>query len=176
MPFKDPERARQYRKEYREKNKEKLLSNHRIWRFKRFKRMKKEEPEKYKEYFDNLHNNYIPKKKTWQELKHNTEAHFDRYPGRRQFKQYKGSANAKLLGFHLNEELFCSLLRQPCAFCGKPEANGIDRYDNDQGYTIENSVPCCWPCNEFKKSRHGDEYLLMCTTITEHTKIKIPPT
>lgn len=36
--------------------------------------------------------------------------------------------------------------------------NGIDRLDNNLGYTIENSVPCCKPCNESKKDRTVDEF------------------
>ena len=28
--------------------------------------------------------------------------------------------------------------------------NGIDRYDNNIGYTLQNCVPCCWICNRAK--------------------------
>lgn len=31
--------------------------------------------------------------------------------------------------------------------------NGIDRIDNSIGYTLENSVTCCWSCNESKLAK-----------------------
>jgi hypothetical protein len=37
--------------------------------------------------------------------------------------------------------------------------NGIDRLDSTKGYSIENCVPCCWPCNNFKLGRNKEEFL-----------------
>ena len=46
------------------------------------------------------------------------------------------------------------LFHKPCYICSaepqKGKFNGIDRLDNSKGYTIENSYPCCWPCNYSK--------------------------
>lgn len=42
---------------------------------------------------------------------------------------------------------------KPCHYCGGTLAEygyGIDRKDNKVGYTPENSLPCCKPCNSIK--------------------------
>ncbi len=36
--------------------------------------------------------------------------------------------------------------------------NGVDRKDGGD-YTLENSVPCCWDCNEMKSDRSCEEFL-----------------
>lgn len=43
-----------------------------------------------------------------------------------------------------------------CIYCSRelPEfGHGIDRKDNDIGYTLENSVPCCAECNSLKSNK-----------------------
>lgn len=66
-------------------------------------------------------------------------------------------------------EGFLSLIHSSCFYCGKSEAGGVDRYDNDLGYDDQgNSKPCCWPCNEMKSSKHGDEFLRICGTIAKN--------
>ena len=37
-------------------------------------------------------------------------------------------------------------------------SNGIDRIDNDVGYTVENSVTCCKHCNYAKRNRSLEEF------------------
>ena len=54
----------------------------------------------------------------------------------------------------------------PCSYCGRlcdPSIdyyNGIDRIDNNIGYTIDNSVSCCKYCNFAKNDFLLDEFLL----------------
>jgi 5-methylcytosine-specific restriction endonuclease McrA len=36
--------------------------------------------------------------------------------------------------------------------------HGIDRVDNTKGYTIENSRPCCFRCNQAKSSMTEQEF------------------
>jgi len=48
----------------------------------------------------------------------------------------------------------CKILwLKPCEYCGK-EINStgvsLDRLDNSGGYTKDNVVPCCGPCNKIK--------------------------
>ncbi|GAG94020.1 unnamed protein product, partial [marine sediment metagenome] len=45
------------------------------------------------------------------------------------------------------------------------EKIGIDRKNNNIGYTIKNSVPCCWPCNKFKRAIDSKYFLYMCKKI-----------
>lgn len=73
----------------------------------------------------------------------------------------------------LTREQWLALTQKPCAYCGTPPSHrvkassgigdficsGIDRVDNAQGYTPENSVPCCFRCNSFKSDFTKEEFL-----------------
>jgi hypothetical protein len=44
------------------------------------------------------------------------------------------------------------MITRPCEYCGtNNERNGIDRKNNEIGYTLDNSVPCCIRCNALKR-------------------------
>ncbi len=81
------------------------------------------------------------------------------------YNSYKRSARTRGYDFDLTKEEFKKIATKPCYFCGddskqnyhkKKAANGhwyftgIDRYDNDKGYSVENCVPCCSLCNTMK--------------------------
>ena len=67
------------------------------------------------------------------------------------YNRYVSSAKKRNKEFKLTKHLFKSLINKECNYCFQKEAyNGIDRRDNDQGYTYENSVPCCKMCNRAK--------------------------
>jgi hypothetical protein len=64
----------------------------------------------------------------------------------------KRGAAKRGLPFDLTNEQFETLLKRRCYLCGA-EPNpliGVDRIDNTKGYTVENSVSCCWVCNRMK--------------------------
>ena len=44
---------------------------------------------------------------------------------------------------------------------GRTANSNLDRKDNTQGYSKENCVVCCWPCNELKGSRLSYEEMLL---------------
>lgn len=108
----------------------------------------------------------------------------------------KKAAFSRDLGFSLTKEQHKDLILQNCYYCGDPPikynpyitlnkvgrkypilqetidrawivANGIDRVNNAIGYTIENCVPCCHPCNEAKSDRSAEEYLKRCCRVAE---------
>jgi hypothetical protein len=82
------------------------------------------------------------------------------------YKGYKLNATKRNLSFDLTKEDFLNITQQDCFYCGiKPfhkktaknaygyfVYNGVDRLDNSIGYTKENCVPCCKPCNASKNS------------------------
>ena len=51
--------------------------------------------------------------------------------------------------------------------------NGIDRYDNEQGYVISNVRPCCYECNMFKRNRHGDDYIAKAIKYSKATRTQL---
>lgn len=50
--------------------------------------------------------------------------------------------------------------------------NGIDRVDNNKGYTITNSVPCCKDCNFAKRDMTHDEFIAWVTRVFNFTNKK----
>jgi hypothetical protein len=79
------------------------------------------------------------------------------------YKSYMQAAALRGLNFDLSEEIFSVLLKGDCCYCGSPcpesRFNGIDRVDNDCGYTISNSVSCCIICNNMKKTSTKKNFL-----------------
>ena len=84
---------------------------------------------------------------------------------RRRMRSYKYNATKQRnLEWNLTEEQFENITQKDCYYCGaKPNNvaknpiyfgtytyNGIDRVDNNKGYTIDNVVPCCYICNQAK--------------------------
>ncbi len=81
------------------------------------------------------------------------------------FKNYKGisagtsryGAKIRDLCWNLTKSIYNDIVKNNCYLCGKKtskcHSNGIDRFDSEEGYTIENSRPCCGDCN-FMKNRH----------------------
>jgi hypothetical protein len=82
------------------------------------------------------------------------------------FKNYKDQAAQRGVLFDLTRDEFVQLTEQPCYYCGcaprhikKPNHsngshtyNGVDRVDNSKGYTTDNCVPACRPCNSAKNA------------------------
>lgn len=85
------------------------------------------------------------------------------------YNDYKKRAEKKGLEFSITEEEFDEITKNPCIYCNKRKAkchrNGIDRYDNNIGYTIENCVSCCFGCNTMKWNFTYDQFIHKCQTI-----------
>ena len=62
-------------------------------------------------------------------------------------------------GTPITLDRFAVLITQPCIYCGDNGKVGIDRVDNSQGYTLENSASCCKICNFMKKTTTKGEFL-----------------
>lgn len=90
----------------------------------------------------------------------------------RLFTKYQASAAKRKLGFELSKSTFRTLTSDQCFYCGsKPlqtigknewqiyTYNGIDRVDNDIGYTTSNCVTCCKLCNYAKRNMAFNEFI-----------------
>ena len=92
---------------------------------------------------------------------------------RKLYYTYKKSASKRILEFSLSKDEFKDITSKSCVYCGiaplqKYETyangsvyyyNGIDRVNNDIGYTVDNSVPCCFRCNSAKRTDTHDVFL-----------------
>lgn len=75
------------------------------------------------------------------------------------YKSYKRKAESRDLEFELSFDDFYRLIHGSCFYCGVSGLIGVDRKDNDVGYTKENSVSCCKVCNLAKKEMSIQEFV-----------------
>jgi hypothetical protein len=94
-------------------------------------------------------------------------------------KRVKSDATRAGREFNLTLEQVEWLIHQPCHYCGAKNKNtinvrskskgkylirgykynGIDRVDNNIGYTPKNVVPCCHVCNRAKNSMPYEDFI-----------------
>lgn len=87
---------------------------------------------------------------------------------------YKWGAKTRNLEFNLSIDEFKRIIHSNCVYCGiEPKnrtltrnklkltikVNGIDRKDNNKGYTKENSLACCEDCNRAKRNLTYEYFL-----------------
>ncbi len=85
---------------------------------------------------------------------------------------YRANAKRKNNEFSLRREEAVSLFVGECYYCGVKNAMGIDRIDNEKGYTAENSVSCCRVCNYAKRDMKLPDFLSWLGRAYYHTKNK----
>jgi len=96
---------------------------------------------------------------------------------------YKRSAKKRKLVWELSEIQFRKLTKMPCRYCGNPPSakathggrhngdyvyTGIDRQNSKQGYTFNNSVPCCKTCNYAKRDLSEKEFVEWIARVYVH--------
>lgn len=93
------------------------------------------------------------------------------------FKQYLTNAIRRNHSFELTIEEFSALVSKPCYYCSyfkEGEVNGIDRFNNDDGYTLSNCRSSCTECNYMKYIFHPlfliEKAKLLAGHITESEK------
>jgi hypothetical protein len=95
------------------------------------------------------------------------------------YSEYKKRAEQKGLAFELTIEDFNALILENCYICGKKtdenHTNGVDRFDNEQGYTFHNSNACCGECNCMKKEIDYDVLLAQFKKIYDNSHGKEMP-
>jgi len=95
-------------------------------------------------------------------------------------RQAKNQAKYRKLVWELSDEEWERLTQSLCFYCGTPPLqrakryrgvfiyNGIDRVKNNQGYTVENSVPCCWICNRMKQALAVEQFIIHVKKIVQY--------
>src|SRR5574344_1233060 len=91
---------------------------------------------------------------------------------------YKSNAKKRNIKFELEYNDFEKLVNNECYYCGDIKSNklikknykpfyynGIDRINNEIGYTKENCVSCCDFCNKAKRNIPIDEFYNKCYKI-----------
>jgi len=100
---------------------------------------------------------------------------------------YKTDAKNRGYEFKLSRKEFRDIISKNCFYCNEEPSpvsrrknrfngiyigNGIDRVDNNKGYTLDNCVSCCTMCNQLKKNYSLTDFLEKITKIYKHTVLK----
>jgi hypothetical protein len=90
------------------------------------------------------------------------------------YAAYRNSANKRNIPFELTKKEFDKITQGNCYYCGKEPMkrnfnrktssyfhymNGVDRINNDLGYSITNSVTCCDTCNRAKLDHKLSDFI-----------------
>ncbi len=75
------------------------------------------------------------------------------------FKQYKRRSLSKGMKFTIKLQEFNFRITQNCYVCKIKNAKGLDRIDNERGYSWDNIYPCCFDCNRMKSNKSKSEFL-----------------
>lgn len=85
---------------------------------------------------------------------------------RGRYQNYKDASKRRGLAFEITKEQFEGLWRKPCFYCGDAiETVGLDRVDNDKGYTFDNVVSCCKWCNYAKHEGNQLDFIDRCKRV-----------
>ena len=101
-------------------------------------------------------------------------------------RNHRRGAKERNLEQALTDEQMLAIHKKNCHYCGIPPSNtylmprghgsytynGIDRINNDIGYTLDNAVPCCWDCNKFKKIRSYEGFIDKIKQIHSHLNLQ----
>lgn len=94
---------------------------------------------------------------------------------RGKFRRSVTGAKQRGLEFKLTLEQFSSWWQKPCHYCGESIGTiGLDRVDNLQGYTTDNVVPCCRPCNVAKMTQTVGEFVARCHRVAQRHALSHP--
>lgn len=176
--YKDQNAYKAYQKKYRQKNKEQNKKYQKEYQKKNREVIKKKVSEYGKKWYQKNKAKKDAQNKEWSKthkkervkyvqkyVKKNKEKVVAYSKGYQQtsdglFRTTKYGAKKKGNEFLLTKEQFEKLISKPCKYCGEIiERRGIDRIDNNLGYTLENSAPCCKMCNYMKRDYKLEEFL-----------------
>lgn len=98
------------------------------------------------------------------------------------FKRYQTTACRRGILFELSAEDFMRKVTAPCAYCGRPchrqvtksrpeLFTGVDRVSTEQGYTMTNTLPCCWDCNNAKGQGTVEDFVLWARRVAAHSSL-----
>lgn len=105
---------------------------------------------------------------------------------RDKIRSIKRAANDRGHKYELSYEVAALLIKSPCFYCGIVSknniakyvgknkrfcVNGIDRLINSEGYTILNSVSCCYRCNLAKHTMSIDNFVKLVRRIYSHLNL-----
>lgn len=89
---------------------------------------------------------------------------------RKRYAHYQRDAKKRGFAFDLSYTETFALLGQDCHYCNHSGKVGIDRKNPEEGYTLENCLPACWPCNKMKGTMPYLDFIRLVKRIAKHIK------
>lgn len=87
--------------------------------------------------------------------------------------RYATGARRRGLEMGLSPTEFAEIVVRPCEYCGDlSESMGIDRINNDHGYSLDNVAPCCSTCNFMEKTHSRDHFIAHVNKIANHNEAR----
>ena len=179
------EARRQWQKEYDRKRyllkKEELLAKNKEYRIKNKDKIKVRVKEYYEEnkeaievnqkkWRDNNKDKLFEYKKKWRDNNKDKIKAAGKSDNNK-FTTYKRSAEKRGYVFRLSKKEFIGLIHSKCYLCGTEKAEGVDRINNEVGYTTDNSRPCCVFCNKMKWVHSKKEFLEQVAKIHNNNRM-----
>jgi len=88
------------------------------------------------------------------------------------YRKYKTGAKQRGINFELDYQEFKKNYNGKCIYCGElTNKRGIDRMNNDLGYTNSNVVSCCSICNMAKRGMSVNDFIRHCRKIVKNYKL-----
>ena len=85
------------------------------------------------------------------------------------YREYKFSAKRRDIVFDLTKDDFKTFWQKPCFYCNSTiETIGIDRKNNNIGYTLDNCLSCCKMCNVGKHTSTYEEFIEHCKKVARN--------
>lgn len=95
--------------------------------------------------------------------------YIDALPKDIRYKYIHFKCNAKrknrIIPFELTKEECEKMCESNCFYCNCKRCLGIDRVDNNKGYTVQNCVPCCGICNTMKMDMTKESFIIKISQI-----------
>jgi hypothetical protein len=129
---------------------------HKHWRDHRLEENRERERKRYRENRTEI----LARQKKFQE--NNAE--------RFAYRRNRDGAKQRGIPFDLSFDQFMLFWQKDCEYCGvNIKTIGLDRVDNDTGYTMENIIPCCGVCNRMKSNRSALAFIKQCENIARRS-------
>lgn len=94
------------------------------------------------------------------------------------YRSFLGYAKYNQKESNISFEQYLGLVSRPCHYCGATLGNTgcqLDRLDNSLGYLINNVVPCCTPCNMFKRDYLSADEMCAVVNLLSNLRKKQSP-
>lgn len=143
-------------------NTEHRLKKHKIWRDSH----KKEISENKARYYQNNKEELKAIRRQFHKDHPEVDKKYKQTPKGRLIS-YRHGAKQRNLPFTLELDYFELNWDKSCAYCGDTiKGIGIDRTDNNRGYTYDNVVLCCEMCNKMKLNHRKEVFIEHCRKIS----------